>query len=111
MKERVYYHKKLLIQIKRFSGANLALRNTVTTKLRKEESNYHSTQFSGKHDCKQIWKTLNDILPKKSESMSTGKFNKLFTQIAGTLVYEHLRNASLPSISTPELHRILFYRM
>ena len=41
------------------------LHNAVNTKLRKEKCNYYSTRLSDNKDSKEMWKTLNEILPKK----------------------------------------------
>lgn len=110
MKQRDYHHKKAVKTNDESSWSKYKkLRNAATTKLRKEKSNYYSAQLTGKQDSKQMWKTLNDILPKKSKSTFTRyfnltamKFNQFFTQIAGTLC-RHFGNALLPNIPTPRV--------
>ena len=113
MKERDYYHKKAIKTNQEvYWSSYKRLRNAVTGKLRKEKSNYYSSKLTGKQDSKQLWRTLNDLLPKgKRNTTSTpylnltaNTFNQYFTQIASTL-YNHFQNASLPVIATPRVNQ------
>ena len=54
------------------------------------KSRYYSTRLSEDQNLKEMWKTLNKILPKKTktaaeiENLSAAKFNQYFTAIAGS---------------------------
>jgi exonuclease III len=112
MKERDYYHKKAMKTNQEIYWSNYKrLRNAVTGKLRKEKSIYYSSQLTGKQDSKQMWSTLNDLLPKKKNTTSTRyqnltatAFNQYFTQIPSTLC-KHFGNTLLPLIMTPRVNR------
>ena len=111
MTKRDYYHKRAVKTNKEVYWSNYRrLGNAATGKLRKEKSIYYSTKLAGKQDSKQMWKTLKDILPKKTKSIHTRyldltavQFNQYFTQIASTLCNQ-FGNFVLPSISTPRIH-------
>ena len=111
MKERDYYHNKAIKTNQEvYWSSYKRLRNAVTGKVRKEKSNYYSSKLTGKQDSKQLWGTLNDLLPKgernttstRYQNLTANTFNQYFTQIAGTLS-KRFQNVSLPLIATPRV--------
>ena len=91
MQEREHFHKKAIRTNKEIHWSSYKrLRNAVTLKLRKEKIRYYSTRLSEDQNSKEMWKTLNKILPKKPktaaeiENLSATKFNQYFTTIAGS---------------------------
>ena len=76
--------------------------------MRKEKSSYYTTKLSEHHDPKEMWQTLNSIIPKKSKSSSTtgnhtaSNFIVVFTLIAKCLS-SHF-DGSKPSILSPRVN-------
>ena len=92
MQEREHFHKKAIRTNKEIHWSSYKrLRNAFTLKLRKEKRRYYSTRLSEDQNSKEMWKTLNKILPKKPktaaeiENLSATNFNQYFTTIAGSL--------------------------
>ena len=111
MQERGHFHKKAIKTNKEIHWSSYKrLRNAVTLKLRKEKSRYYSTRLSEDQNSKEMWKTLNKILPKKPktaaeiENLSATKFNQYFTTIAGSLC-GHFSDPSPPRVLTPRVDR------
>ena len=111
MREREYHHKKAIktdneVQWSRYKR----LRNAVNLKLRKEKNKYYSTRLSEEHDSKEMWKTLSQILPRKSkttnetENLSATNFNNFFTTIASSLC-RHFSHTPTPRVLTPRVDR------
>ena len=106
-----YYHKKAVKTNKEVYWSNYRrLRNALTGKLQKEKSTYYSTKLAGKQHSKQMWKTLKDILPKKTKSIHTRyldltavQFNQYFTQIASTF-WKFCIAINFDSQSSPKHH-------
>ena len=78
------------------------LRNTINTKMKKAKCDYYSTKLSNELNPKEMWKTLNEVLPKKnntalgaSKELSATKFNKFFTTIAENLCRVYKKNSPL----------------
>ena len=95
-KARLSSQKKPLKITKSFTGAvTKRLRNAVSTKLRKEKASYYSDQLCEKKDSRELWKTLNELLPNKkqhktvnapaSENFKATSFNEFFTSGAEKL--------------------------
>ena len=111
MQEREHFHEKAIRTKKEIHWSSYKrLRNAVTLKLRKEKSRYYSTRLSEDQNSKEMWKTLNKILPKKPktaaeiESLSATKFNQYFTTIAGSLC-GHFTDPSPPRVLAPRVDR------
>ena len=69
MQEREHFHKKAIRTNKEIHWSSYKrLRNAVTLKLRKEKRRYYSTRLSEDQNSKEMWKTLNKILPKKPKT-------------------------------------------
>lgn len=74
--------------------------------MRKIKSNHYSKRLSDDQDPKDMWKTLNEIIPKKpkstgtSENLTANNFNKFFTSIASELC-RHFVGSSMPKVLTP----------
>ena len=78
--------------------------------MRKEKCCYYSTQLSNDQSSKEMWRTLNKILPKQkksapggSETMSATNFNKFFTSIAKNLC-SVFKDPALPRILAPRVN-------
>ena len=102
-------HKKAIQTNKELHWSNYKrLRNAVTSKMRKEKSSYYTTKLSEHNDPKEMWQTLNSIIPKKSKSSSTtanhtaSDFNDFFTSIPRNLSSHFDR--SKPSILSPRVN-------
>ena len=114
MKQRDYHHKKAISTNKELHWSSYKrIRNAITMKLRKEKSSYYTTQLSEEQNSKEMWKTLNEILPKKKKKENTGasncdgltatKFNEFFTTIAKKLCGNFISNSTMPKILTPRV--------
>ena len=113
MKEHDYYHKKAIkINQEVYWSSYKRLCNAITGKLWKEKSNYYSSKLTGQQDSKQLWRTLNDLLPKRKRNtistpylnLTANTFNQYFTQIASTLSM-HFQNALVPVITMPRVNQ------
>ena len=111
MQEGEHFHKKAKRTNKEIHWSSYKrLRNAVTLKLRKEKRRYYSTRLSEDQNSKEMWKTLNKILPKKPktaaeiENLSATKFNQYFTTIAGSLC-GHFTDPSPPRVLAPTVDR------
>ena len=78
--------------------------------MRREKGKYYSSQLSGNQTPKDMWRTLNQILPKGnkvntgiSKSLSATKFNDFFVSIAKELC-SVFKNSVLPHILTPRVN-------
>ena len=79
----------------------------VTAKMRKEKSVYYTTQLVTDKSSKDMWRTLNKILPKKnttetikSTNLTAGGFNNYFSSTVRTLC-NSFKNNCLPSTLCP----------
>ena len=111
MHQRDHQHKKAISTNKELHWSNYKrLRNAVNTKMRKEKCCYYSTQLSGDQSSKEMWRTLNKILPKQkksasggSETMTATNFNKFFSSIAKNLC-SVFKDPALPRILAPRVN-------
>jgi len=78
--------------------------------MRKEKCCYYSSQLSNDQSSKEMWRTLNKILPKQkksasggSETMSATNFNKFFSSIAKNLC-SVFNDHTLPRILAPRVN-------
>ena len=79
-------------------------------KLPKEKASYYSNQLCEKQDSRKLWKTLNELLPKKkqhktanapaSENLTATSFNEFFTSVAEKLCGHYKSTTRLPDILT-----------
>ena len=112
MHERDFQHKKTIKTNQEIHWSNYKrLRNTVNMKMKKAKCNYYSTKLSNDQNPKKMWKTLNDILPKKnkttpeaSKKLSTTKFNNFFATIAESLCSVY-KDSSPPKIIAPRVNK------
>ena len=84
----------------------------MTMKLRKEKASYYSKQLCDKRDSRELWKTLNDILPNKkqhaatnalaSENLTATSFNEFFTSLAEKLCGNY-KGKPMPELWTPRV--------
>ena len=113
-KARLSSQKKPLKLTKSFTGAvTKRLRDAVSTKLRKEKASYYSDQLCEKKDSRELWKTLNELLPNKkqhktvnapaSENFKATSFNEFFTSGAEKLCGHYKSKTRLPYILTPRV--------
>lgn len=111
MQQRDNEHKKAIRTNNELNWSNYKrLRNAVATKMRKEKSNYYSNKLSESDDSKEMWCTLNSIIPRKSKSSPSSTndnrtasgFNQFFTSVARDLC-SHFDSFALPTILT---HRV-----
>ena len=80
-------------------------------KLRKEKASYYSNQLCEKQDSRQLWKTLNELIPNKkqhktanapaSENLTATSFNEFFTSVVEKLCGHYKSKTKLPDILTP----------
>ena len=109
MHQRDHQHKKVMLTNKVLHWSNYKrLRNVVNTKMRKEKC-YYSSQLSNDQSSKEMWRTLNKILPKQkksasrgSETMSATNF-KFFLSIAKNLC-SVFKDHTLPRILAPRVN-------
>ena len=95
MHKRDYKHKKAIPTNSELHWSNYKkLRNAVNTKMHREKCNYlYSNELSGEQNSKEMWKTLNNILPKEKKcetssspsNVSATKFHEFFSSIARNL--------------------------
>ena len=72
MKQRDYHHKKTVHTNNELHWSSYKrLRNAVAMKLRKEKASYYSKRFCEKQDSRELWKTLNKLLPNKKQHATT----------------------------------------
>ena len=90
IKRRNYHHKKAIhTNIELHWNSYKRLHNAGTMKLRKEKASYYSKQLCDRQDSRELWKTLNEILPNKKqhaatnalafENLTATSFNEFFT--------------------------------
>ena len=111
MHQRDHQHKKAMSTNKELHWSNYKrLRNAVNTKMRKEKCCYYSSQLSNDQSSKEMWRTVNKILPKQkksasggSETMSAMNFNKFFSSIAKNLC-SVFKDHTLPRILAPRVN-------
>ena len=86
-----YEHKKAISTNSELHWSNYKrLCNAVDTKMRKEKCNYYSNELSGDQNSKEMWKTLNNVLPNEKKcaissspsNLSATKYNEFFSLIA-----------------------------
>ena len=113
MKRRDYYHKKAIHTNNELHwNSYKRLRNAVTMKLRKEKASYYSKQLCDKQDSRELWKTLNEILPNKKqhtatnalafENLTATSFNKFFTTVAEKLC-GNCKGKPMPKLCIPRV--------
>ena len=81
--------------------------------MRKEKCNYYSNKLSGDQNSKEMWKTLNNILPEEKKcatnssppNLSAIKFNKFFTPIARKLPCNVFKDSAFPQILVPRVEK------
>ena len=71
------------------------MRNTVTSKIRKARRNFYNNKLSAAENNNQIWKILNDVMPKRASSQSVpsssnntsqaNEFNDYFANVGSEL--------------------------
>ena len=92
--KRDYEHEKAISTNSELHWRNYKrLRNAVNTKMRKEKCNYYSTELLRDQNSKEMWKTLNNIVPKGKKcsnssgpsNLSATEFNEFFSSIARNL--------------------------
>ena len=76
--------------------------------MKKAKCDFYSTKLSHDLNPKEMWKTLNEVLPKNnntalgaSTELSATKFNKFFTTIAENLCRVYKKISSPPKVLTP----------
>ena len=113
MKRRDYYHKKAIHTNNELHwNSYKRLRNAVTMKLRKEKASYYSKQLCDKQDSRELWKTLNEILPNKKqhtatnalafENLTATSFNEFFTPVAEKLCGNY-KGKPMPKLCIPKV--------
>ncbi len=111
MKQRDYHHRKAISTNEEFHWSNYRrLRNTVTTKLRKEKEIYYKTQLTGKIEAKEMWKTINELLCKNRSygsginvALNATRFSQFFSTIATKLCNIFSSVSSVPRILSPRI--------
>lgn len=97
MKQRDYYHKKAIHTNNELHWSSYKrLRNAASMKLRKENVSYYSKKLCEKQDSRELWKTLNELLPNKKqhattnasayENLTASSFNEFFSSVAENYV-------------------------
>ena len=81
-------------------------------KLRKEKASYYSKQLCDKQDSRELWKTLNEILPNKKqhtatnalafENLTATSFNEFFTTVAEKLCGNY-KGKPMPNLCIPKV--------
>ena len=113
MKRRDYNHKKAIHTNNELHwNSYKRLRNTVTMKVRKEKASYYSKQLCDKQNSRELWKTLNAILPNKKqhaatnalafENLTATSFNEFFTSVAEKLC-GNCKGKPMPKLWTPRV--------
>lgn len=80
--------------------------------MRKEKCNYYSNKLSDDQNSKEMWKTLNNILPNEKKcttksspsNLSATRFNEFFTSIAKNLC-NVFKDSAFPQILVPRVEK------
>ena len=104
--KRNYYHNKAIRKKDIDSWHSYrSSRNYVTYLIRKCKSEYyHSSIITNKHNLKQMWKTLNHVLPSGSQQKSTSydfspdEFNTYFSSIGSHLESNFNSDIDMPAL-------------
>ena len=117
MHKRDYEHKKAISTNSELHWSNYKRwRNAVNTKMCKEKCNYYSNELSGDQNSKEMWKTLNNILPKENKCANSSSPSTLQRQSSTSSSHRlqgiyatPLKTLSFLEFHFPELTRTLLF--